>query len=212
MPKHEDNREDLLAKIELLRLRLHDAEETLDAIRNGQIDGLVVSGPGGDQVYTLTGANRIYRVLFETMNEGAAALGSDGTVFFCNTKLSAMLKTRMEIILGASIFRFVTAADTGLVKALLESGLEKPQKMEISLTSQDGNPFPCHVSTSPFSVEDSSAICMIVADITERKQAEEDLIRSNKDLHQFAYVASHDLQEPLRNVVSCLQTIVSPFL
>lgn len=47
----------------------------------------------------------------------------------------------------------------------------------------------------------------ISEDITDRKRAEEELIRSNQDLQQFAYVASHDLQEPLRNVVNCLEML-----
>jgi len=211
MPRHKDSREDLLAEIRRLKLRLREAEEVLGAIRSGGVDALVVSGPHGDQVYTLTGADRVYRILFETMNEGAAILGSDGAIFFCNTRLSAMLRTPIETILGGSALRFVTATDTPLFKDLLERGLEQPQKIEISLKSRDGNVVPCHISTSPFSVEDSSAICMILTDLTERKRAEEDLIRSNEDLHQFAYVASHDLQEPLRNVTICLQMLQNKY-
>jgi len=207
MSKHEDNTKDLLTEIERLTLRLHEAEETLDAIRRGEVDALVVSGPDGEHVYTLEGADRAYRLLFETMNEGAAILGSDGTIFFCNCRLSAMLKTPMESIRGSSILRYVPATDAPLVKDLLERGLEEPQKMEIPMESQGGDAVPCLVSTSPFSVEDSSAICMILTDLTERKRWEEDLIRSNSDLQQFAYVTSHDLQEPLRNVVTCLQML-----
>ena len=65
-----------LLQLEELRMRLEEAEETLRAIRKGEVDALVVSGPQGDQVYTLKGAEQPYRVFVETMNEGAATLRS----------------------------------------------------------------------------------------------------------------------------------------
>lgn len=171
---------ELLTENERLRLRLHEAEETLDAIHHGAVDAIVVSGPHGDEVFTLTGADRPYRILFETMNEGAATLGSDGSIFFCNSKLSDMLKTPMETILGGSLRRFVTATDAHLVNALLERGLQEPQKMEISLQSGDGNIVPCQISTNHLALEGSSFICAILTDLTEGKRAEAALRHSEQ--------------------------------
>ena len=60
-----------------LQDRLREAEETLDAIRNGDVDAVVVGGPSGQQVYTLENADRPYRVLIEQMQEGAITLSDD---------------------------------------------------------------------------------------------------------------------------------------
>jgi PAS domain S-box-containing protein len=162
----------MLTEIERLKLRLQEAEDVLESIRRGEVDALVVSGPAGDQIYTLHGADTAYRILFETMNEGAAILGADGTVFFCNKRLSSMLNSPMETIIGQSILRFVTAADAPSFEALLNLGLKTPQQIEFRLKCRNRNIVPFYISTSPFSIEDSSKICMIVTDIRERKKAE----------------------------------------
>ncbi|MGO9120460.1 MAG: PAS domain-containing protein, partial [Desulfomonilaceae bacterium] len=165
----------LLDEIEELRLRLQEAEGTLDAIRRGEVDALVISGPDGDQVYTLTGADRTYRVVWETMSEGAATIGSDGMVLFCNARLSDILRTPLERILGNSVARFVAQEDTQSFEALLNQGLVEPQQMELTLKAGAGDFVQARVSTSPVLLEDSTIICMIVTDITEQNLAKQAL-------------------------------------
>ncbi len=68
-------RAQVLEENEELRLRLTEAEETLAAIRNADVDALVVTGPRGEQVFSITGAEHIYRVIVETGRSGWAGRG-----------------------------------------------------------------------------------------------------------------------------------------
>ena len=72
-----------------LRARLEEAEATLRAIRAGEVDAIVVGGPEGDRVFTLTGADHDYRVLMDEMSEGIATLGEAGVISYCNQRFAA---------------------------------------------------------------------------------------------------------------------------
>src|SRR5207245_7894647 len=76
---------------ERLRARLEELEETLRAIRSGEVDALVVETAGEDQVFTLKSADQTYRLMVEEMQKGAATLSDDGVVLYCNPFLAPLL-------------------------------------------------------------------------------------------------------------------------
>src|SRR6202790_3502452 len=109
-------------ELDELRQRLQEAEETLDAIRNGEVDALVVSGPGGEKVFTLEGAEHPYRVLVESMNEGAVSLSKEGTVLYCNSAFARMAAISLDQVMGHDISEFVPDEDRDTLKKLIKHG------------------------------------------------------------------------------------------
>jgi PAS domain-containing protein len=102
----EAQEESLLARLELAEAKLAEAQQVIQAIQSGEVDAVVVSRPEGNQVFTLKTAEYAYRALVEAMNEGAATLGSDGTVFYCNQSLSCILSVPIERIIGSQMRKF----------------------------------------------------------------------------------------------------------
>ncbi|HVV44849.1 MAG TPA: ATP-binding protein, partial [Bryobacteraceae bacterium] len=76
------------------------------------------------------------------------------------------------------------------------------RNLETRRMKQDGSVFPAVLTISPIRDDAGKAVALsvITRDITARKQVEDELRRANHDLEQFAYSASHDLQEPLRSI------------
>src|SRR3954466_1571878 len=93
-----------------LRRRLEEAEQTLQAIRSGEVDAIVVGGPDGERVFTLAGADHDYRILMDEMSEGVATLGKGGVVSYCNARFASILDLPAERIVGATIFSILPGA------------------------------------------------------------------------------------------------------
>ena len=94
----------------------------LRAIRQGEIDALVVEGAGGNQVYTLHSAEEPYRNLVEQMQEGAVVLTRRGDILYSNARFAALVGEPLESVVGSRIDRFVHASDRDDFEALLRAG------------------------------------------------------------------------------------------
>jgi PAS domain S-box-containing protein len=162
-----------ISNLEELRGRLEEAEETIEAIRSGKVDALVVSGPHGEQIYTLHGADHSYRVLLEDMNEGAATLIPDGAVLYCNKAFAEILKMPIEKVIGSSSNDFVAPSDRQLFVDLLRSGEQANAKAEITFRPTDGIFVPVYCSISPVEIDEVRCLCLTATDLTDQKHHEE---------------------------------------
>jgi PAS domain S-box-containing protein len=162
--------EELLAENERLRSRLEESEATVEAIRGGEVDAVVVSGPPGEQVYTLEGAEHPYRLLVEAMRQGVATLNREGTVLYCNPCFADLLETPQEKVVGGAAQGFVAEADRSAWADVLTRAGTTPAQCEIQLRRGD-NVFPAalHLSPLPF----RGALCLLVTDLTQQKRYEE---------------------------------------
>jgi len=154
------------------RERLAEAEETLSAIRNGEVDGLVIAGPQGDQVFTLKGADHAYRVMIEAMEEGAATLGADGTILFCNRRFAAMLRLPHAQVLGASITQFLTPEYQSHFADLVMACHNDGVRNEVILQAGDGTQVPISLACGALPEGETESVCIVATDLTIRYTAE----------------------------------------
>ena len=163
----------LTSELEELRARLEEAEETIQAIRTGKVDAVVVSGAQGEQIYTLHGADHSYQVLLQDMNEGAATMLPDSSFLYCNRAFADMLKLPIEKVTGLSANDFVAQSDRQLFLDLLRSGQHEKVKAEITFSPTDGIFVPVYCSVSPVEIDDVRCLCLTATDLTEQKRHEE---------------------------------------
>ena len=160
-----------------LRARLADAEETLRAIRTGEVDTVMVEGKEGPQVFTLQGAGHAYRMLIESMNEGALTLTADQTILYANQCFARMVKCPLEQVIGSSFHRFLSAADRATLRPLLKRTAKSGSKIQVLLQAVGGTEMPAQISARPLPGQGSnrSTIGLVVTDMTEARRTEEQL-------------------------------------
>jgi PAS domain S-box-containing protein len=185
------------AEIAALRDRLQEAEETLEAIRLGQVEALLVEAPSGPRVYTLEGADHRYRRLVETMNEGALLINAAGLVLYSNLAFATLMVGTLENIIGRSLLDFVDTRSRPAFKALLSSALAEPAADEITLRDETGLPVATFISMSPNEQRDAG-VSVIVTNLTTQKRNEQ-IVASER-------LASSILEQAAEAIVVCDQT------
>ena len=162
------------AEVEELRARLREAEEALDVIRSGEVDALVVGGPLGQQIYSITNADRPYRLLIEQMKEGAVTLLSSGMIAYCNDSFASLLGKEAGQITGSQIDQFLLPTDIFHFQNLLSSA--NGGRIVISLVADGPTEIPVSLSLSPLPDSDEGRIvCGIVTDLRQLRQSTKDL-------------------------------------
>ncbi|HEY2952676.1 MAG TPA: ATP-binding protein [Verrucomicrobiae bacterium] len=158
-----------------LRARLAETEQTLRAIRTGEVDTVVVAGKLGPQVFTLQGAEHAYRLLIECMNEGALTLTADAVILYANQCFARMVKRPLEQVLGSSFHHLLCAADQAALRPLLKRADKSGFKIQALLRAGNGSQLPVQISIRPLAKHDfnRATISMVVTDMTETRRTEE---------------------------------------
>jgi PAS domain S-box-containing protein len=178
-----------------LRLRLEEAEEILGAIRRGEVDALVVKQGQTPQIWSLNGVDEIYRVLFETLNEGALTVGSEGTILYSNNQFAGLVGRDLQKVLGVLFQDFVAETDTDVFGMLLDKGLQRSSKGELRLVRPDGSIVPVLISFNALHIEPVGTTCtVVVADLTELKRVQAALAEANDALEERVEQRTADLR------------------
>jgi len=166
--------------------RIAELEETLRAIRMGEVDALLVSSPEGDQVFTLQGAEHPYRVLVETIDEGAAILAEDGTVLYSNQSFAKFFDISLEKFIGAPLYSLVFGRDREFLKTLIAGAKLAVTRGEIRVQHDNNKPRTIRLTLSPNRELGVDAICAVATELTEIVETNEALRVTETSLRQLS--------------------------
>lgn len=175
-----------LSKIVDLENRLSEANETLNAIRDGDVDAVVVGGASGQQIYTLENADRPYRLLIEQMQECAVTLTADGTILYCNQRLSSLTAVPRELLIGRQLQEFVNLEDREILVQLLQraNSLRRVAEFSLIAPNTDAGRVPVSMSVADLPIDPvrPDLLCGVITDLSRSHRRTEELAAANQRL------------------------------
>lgn len=161
----------LTQEISQLRHELQEANSVIDAIKNGEVDALLISDKMHDEVYILRGADHIYRALVEDMQEGCATVTSNGTISFCNKNFAGIIKIPLERVIGSSMLTLLDPHECEPLTSFLKTRRGN-FRMECRLKTGAGFSAQVIMSASNVAIEGDPLTCVVITDLTEQRRSE----------------------------------------
>ena len=174
------------ASVEALQHNLVESREIVYAIRNGRIDALVVDGEQGEQVLVLQGAEHPYRVLVESINDGAATLDTDGTVLYSNKRFAEILHVPAQQFVGSALQSHFSPSGRQKLEQLIHKALTDSSDGEITLDVAGERQRLIRFSFSPVRNSENQNICVVATELTELMEASEALRSNEESLRQLS--------------------------
>ncbi len=196
------------ADVAELRRRLQEAEDTINAIRDGHVEALVVSAPEGEQIYTLRSADQPYRLMVEQMREGALTLAADGTILYCNQRFAELMARPAERIAGQALREFLDADDRSTLQRVLQS---ESCRAEVQLKTAAGAVNPAQLSSITLNIDGVRTVAVVVTDLTHER-TERGLRESNRLKDEFLATLSHELRTPLNVILGWTRMLLHDHL
>ena len=194
MAKRKDNLTAPNGEVAELQRRLDEAEETLRAIREGEVDALVVDSPTGEMIYTLTSADYPYRIMIDEMNEGAVSVSPDSFILYSNRNFGSILGLSELSATGVPFGDFVIPKMRAQFLEDLEKAREQSIRREYKLSLGDGREVSVLMSFAKLQPQTNS-IGIVVTDLTAQKALEEKLRQAKSGLEDQVAERTKELRE-----------------
>jgi PAS domain S-box-containing protein len=182
------------SEIAELRRRLEEAEDTLRAIRTGEVDALVIEGSDGEVIYTLSTADYPYRLMIDEMNQGAVSVSPDSLILYSNRNFAGILGLNGTTVSGTQFGDYVAPRmREQFLKDLQESRIEGVRR-EYVLQHRSGREVPVLISFATLQPQTNS-ISIVVTDLTSQKELEEELRLAKDHLEELVAERTKELRE-----------------
>jgi len=187
-----------------LQRRLDEAEDTLRAIREGEVDALVIDGPAGEVIYTLTSADYPYRLMIDEMNEGAVSVSPDSYILYSNRNFASILGLNESKASGVPFGDFIVPELRELFLEDIEKACQQSFRREYTLSPGDGREVPVLLSFAKLQPQ-TNTISIVVTDLTAQKTLEEKLRHAKNTLEDQVAERTKELRESQARLFGILE-------